>query len=117
MKAQTSSENDFQGGVGQNAPPPQKGLKKTLICLIYLAIEENALIIIIYYQGEEEGAYGIDWEGPTAIQESENVEVPKTSIPTGFSLEELERNVDPLADSDEYGIDLYIKLLQYIGSH
>ncbi len=45
------------------------------------------------------------------------MEVPKTSIPTGFSLEELERNVDPLADSDEYGIDLYIKLLQYIGSH
>ena len=45
------------------------------------------------------------------------MEVPGTPFPTGFLLEDLERNIDPLTDSDdEYGIDLYIKLLSIVKS-
>ena len=38
-------------------------------------------------------------------------------FPTGFLLEDLERNINPLTDSDEYGIDLCIKLLSIVIAH
>ena len=39
----------------------------------------------------------------------DTVEVPETTIPVGFSVSEIE-NIDPLASSDEYGIDLNLKV-------
>lgn len=41
--------------------------------------------------------------------------MPETPIPSGFCLQECENVVDPLADSDEYGIDLYIDMLNRVG--
>ena len=39
---------------------------------------------------------------------------PETPLPSDFSMQDLESTVDPLAHSDEYGIDLYIELLLMI---
>lgn len=63
---------------------------------------------------EEQENYGIDWEGPVGV-DVDTVEVPETAIPVGGSLSEIE-NIDPLASSDEYGVDLYLKVLD-IFSH
>lgn len=62
--------------------------------------------------------YGIDWEGPVPYEAStmETVEVPATPVPCGMSLLELENNVDPLACSDEYGIDLYLKATDLVSA-
>lgn len=63
---------------------------------------------------EEQENYGIDWEGPIGgTGDVDTVEVPETAIPVGFSLSEIE-NVDSLASSDEYGIDLYLKIMGII---
>ena len=58
---------------------------------------------------EEQENYGIDWEGPVGV-DVDTVEVPETTIPVGGSLSEIE-NIDPLASSDEYGVDLYLNVL------
>ena len=59
----------------------------------------------------EDSNYGIDWEGPTpASQEADLVEVPETFLPAGCSLEDIQ-HINPLADSDEHGIDLYLNVL------
>ena len=44
----------------------------------------------------------------------DTVEVPETATPVGCSLSEIESIVDPLASSDEFGVDLYLKLLDVI---
>jgi hypothetical protein len=61
------------------------------------------------------GDYGIDWEGPTPSDSSEidMVEVPETSIPMNC-LADIEANVDSLAHSEEYGMDLYLQALQIV---
>ena len=65
---------------------------------------------------DEVGDYGIDWEGPAPSDESfeiDMVEVPETSIPVNC-LADIEANVDPLAYSEEYGMDLYLQVLQIV---
>ena len=42
------------------------------------------------------------------------MKVPETAIPVGCSLSEIKNIVDPLASSDEYGIDFYLKHLDII---
>ena len=44
----------------------------------------------------------------------DTVEVPETATPIGCSLSEIESIVDPLASSDEFGVDLYLKFLDVI---
>lgn len=64
---------------------------------------------------DEVGDYGIDWEGPTPSEsfEIDMVEVPETSIPVNC-LADIEANVDPLTYSEEYGMDLYLQVLQIV---
>lgn len=62
--------------------------------------------------------YGIDWEGPTPSDstsyEIDMVEVPETPTPTNCSLTNIETSVDPLAHSEEYGMDLYLQVLNIV---
>ena len=44
----------------------------------------------------------------------DTLEVPENATPVGCSLSEIESIVDPLASSDEFGVDLYLKLLDVI---
>uniref|UniRef100_A0A1X7U1E1 Integrase core domain-containing protein n=1 Tax=Amphimedon queenslandica TaxID=400682 RepID=A0A1X7U1E1_AMPQE len=65
---------------------------------------------------EELVNYGIDWNGPLpSDEEVEIVTVSDTVIPliTDF-YDVLHGNVDPLAYSRDYGIDLCLKALQYV---
>ena len=42
------------------------------------------------------------------------MEVPETPVPVDYCLEDIENSVDPLASSDEYGIDLYLNALDIV---
>ena len=66
------------------------------------------MILCFGFVQEEQENYGIDWEGPVGA-DVDTVKVPETTIPVGFSVSEIE-NIDPLASSDEYGIDLHLKV-------
>ena len=72
--------------------------------------------MIMFPPQDEVGNYGIDWEGPTPSDESfeiDVVEVLETSVPVNC-LADIEANVDPLAYSEEYGMDLYLQVLQIV---
>ena len=47
----------------------------------------------------------LDWEGQALL-----VQITETQIPIGFPLDD----IDPLTHSDEYGVDLYIDVLNII---
>lgn len=42
------------------------------------------------------------------------VQVPETPIPMSCSLTDIETNVDPLAHSEKYGMDLYLQVLNIV---
>lgn len=59
--------------------------------------------------------YGIDHDGPVPIEESSEVEVLPPSCPlTSDSLELLQQNIDPLRESDYFGIDIYLEALSLV---
>ena len=52
--------------------------------------------------------YGIDWSGPILIDEDLDVEVPETPVPIpSHQFNVLKSEIDPMCDSEDYGIDLY----------
>lgn len=62
------------------------------------------------------GQFGVDWEGPVPPDDSdETVIVPETECPlTSADMEELQVAIPPLAQSAQYGMDLYEKTLQFV---
>lgn len=66
---------------------------------------------------ENAQGHGIDWEGPLPQEENEadQVEVPPCECPlTEEQYRQLQDNIPPLAESPNYGIDLYLDCLSFI---
>ena len=64
-------------------------------------------------------AYGIDWEGPLPeeVESQEEVHVPDITcpLPSPADLAELSA-IDPLRDSDNYGIDIFMETKHFVYS-
>ena len=60
--------------------------------------------------------YGVDWEGPSPnTNENININFPDISCPiTNLQLNELQRVVDPLTESTNYSIELYLHALSVV---
>ena len=63
--------------------------------------------------------YGVDWDGPVPVDheaEMDGVHMPTDVDPpiSPVDLQELRRTVDPLADSDCFGIDLYVATAEFV---
>ena len=66
--------------------------------------------------------YGIDfngphpaeeYDGPSPSNETSSVEVPQTEMPiTQEAYQHLRRTINPLRDSEFYGVDIYAEVLQ-----
>ena len=64
--------------------------------------------------------YGIDWEGPVPAEDFDIdvIDVPETTCPLSREyVDELTRMVDPLRNSDLYGIDIYLDAIEYVNTH
>ncbi len=70
------------------------------------------------FQGDN---YGIDWDGPAPdmqTTDSSEVVVPFTTNPlleADFAL--LKTAIDPLRNSDEYGVDIHLEVLTFCEQH
>ena len=61
--------------------------------------------------------YGVEEDGVTPYYDDEGVEVPPCRLNLSEDqLEELKETVDPLSDSDNFGIDLYERALIFLQS-
>ena len=59
----------------------------------------------------------MDWDGPIVSDDDTTVVVPTTNCPlSDDSMQELSSQVNPLAFSDDLGIDLYVKCVRFISS-
>lgn len=61
--------------------------------------------------------YGIDWDGPVSEETDAevHVEVPLTRNPLHEAqYQELTRVINPLKDSDCYGIDIFVETLEKV---
>lgn len=67
-------------------------------------------------QQDEAQQFGVDWEGPNVEgNDDDAVSIPDTPCPLDLTeYEELTRLVPALSESTNYGIDLYLKTLDYV---
>ena len=80
-----------------------------------LLLQHSGLAALDFFENVEE-EYGIDMEGPIPSQGRSIVvpEVPIRLSSENFAL--LQQAVNPLAPSDEFGIDLYEQVLQFMST-
>ena len=59
---------------------------------------------------------GVDWDGPlTDVICDGGIEVPTVYVPlTSAQFDKLCQKINPLAESSEYGIDIYVNCLQCV---
>ncbi|XP_066301033.1 uncharacterized protein [Branchiostoma lanceolatum] len=58
--------------------------------------------------------YGVDWNGPTPLQEEEGIVVPQITPPLSVEqVASLMNEIDPLAESGCFGADLYVNAVQH----
>lgn len=66
---------------------------------------------------QERNLYGVDWDGPLPMDDGDSVVVPTTSVPLcEDDMQQLASQINPLAVSYDFGIDLYLECLQFIHS-
>ena len=59
--------------------------------------------------------FGVDWDGPNVEGNDAAIDVPETPCPLSLlQYEELMRLVPALAESTNYGIDLYEETLNFV---
>ena len=77
----------------------------------------NELSRVSKFQDELE-QYGLDWDGPLPEPDSDElIEVPSTeSALNRQQTQELTEAIDPLRNSDCYGIDIFIETLLLVTS-
>jgi hypothetical protein len=82
----------------------------------YYSMLSLILIVFFLFLMQDVAQFGIDWDGPMPENVTdETVEVP--SIPcllTDCDYAELCTNINPLATSSNYGIDIYLDCLEFM---
>lgn len=81
-----------------------------------LLLQHSGLAALDFFDDVDD-TYGIDVDAPVPAQREHDVVVPE--VATTLSSEhvsQLTRTVDPLKDSNEFGIDIYEEVLQFISS-
>ena len=82
-----------------------------------LRLRHSGLPALDFFQSVPED-YGHEEEGAAPSEDDEGgIEVPPLRIDlTNDQISELQTNVDPLENSDDYGISLYLRTLQILHS-
>lgn len=74
----------------------------------------NAGLVALDFFDQVSGDYGASEEG-VSVTDTESVEIPSSTIHlTDEQLHQLEESVDPLSDSDNFGLELYQQALEII---
>ena len=70
---------------------------------------------------EEFERHGIDWDGPLPEEATSGeavVEVPETGCPLSpEQYQELLNSIDPLRESESFGIDIFIETVTFVNTH
>ena len=81
-----------------------------------LRLRESGLSALDFFDCVSDN-YGVEEDGVTPYDDDEGVEVPPCRLNLSEDqLEELKETVDPLSDSDNFGIDLYERALIFLQS-
>lgn len=60
-------------------------------------------------------AHGIDWNGPISEESDNSVDVPEIGIPLpNEELDELQSMISPTSPSENFGVDIYIRVLELV---
>ncbi len=78
-----------------------------------LRLRQSGLIALDFFDGVNE-LYGVTEEGLSTDDDTFSVEIPENTFHLEDDhFEELRRQIDPLSQSNNYGIDLYLQTLDF----
>ena len=87
----------------------------------FLSFSLSLFLSIFLSTQDEFERYGIDWDGPLpedATLDEAIVEVPETGCPLSpEQYQELLSSIDPLRESESYGIDIYMETVTFVNTH
>lgn len=80
-----------------------------------LQLQNSGLVAFDFFDSVPED-YGVDRDSISATEDSlEGVSVPRNQIElTDMELEQLQNSVNPLSNSDNYGIDIYLQAVSFL---
>lgn len=59
--------------------------------------------------------YGIDWNGPIPEEDDNQIDVPEVRNPLqDQDFQRLQAVIHPLAQSDCFGVDIYLQVLEFV---
>ena len=81
-----------------------------------LRLREGGLSALDFFDRVEDD-YGVQEDGITPYEDEEGVEVPPCRLNLSVNqLQELKETIDPLSDSDDFGIDIYERVVAHLHS-
>lgn len=73
------------------------------------------MVALDFFDNVNSDYYGVDEEGLAGDDDDDTVVVPENEFGlTNEQFQQLRQHVNPLADSDNYGIELYEQTIQFI---
>lgn len=100
-------------------PYPVEDVITEVLIIIYtlLPVSLDQCIWCLNYT-EDCRLHGVDWNGPMPTTDESTVTIPHTQCPlTDLALDELRQTIDPLSEDNNYGIDVYQAVVQFIFNH
>lgn len=80
-----------------------------------VAYSHHEMCCLHVFQGDY---YGVDWDGPApdvSLDDETPVEVPNTTNPLEpAQYSSLTNLINPLRNSDQYGVDIYLEVLTFL---
>ena len=111
------SLNAFTVGWNNHTISKVRQTPKQMFTIGMLQLMQSSRVAIDYFTPVDD-TYGIDEEGPYVTAENTQVIIPPINIHlTDDSLQLLQGTVNPLTESDNYGVDLFSQVLGFIQRH
>ena len=80
-----------------------------------LQLRNSRMVALDFFDNVNSDYYGVDEEGLAGDDDDDTVVVPENEFGlTNEQFQQLRQHVNPLADSDNYGIELYEQTIQFI---
>ena len=109
---------DFKNAWNHHGVRTERGMTPNqLFTMGMLQLKKSGLTAMNFFDIIDDN-YGVEEDGLVPEEDDEGVEVPRNTLQLSEQqLSELQEAIDPLADSEDYGISVYTRTVHYLDNN
>ena len=109
---------DFRNAWNHHGVRTERGMTPNqLFTMGMLQLKNSGLTAMDFFDIIDDN-YGVEEDGLVPEEDDEGVEVPRNTLQLSEQqLSELQEAIDPLADSEDYGISIYTRTVHYLDNN